>query len=518
MEIANDQLIEMVCRWLQHAQGDVGSEVLIDAIRKASAHELESLLGVLVARFDQLGGSPQRLRILMQQMASCQLAVHDHDSDLLAADVLAAAYDRLSEVDAQAAAHSLQILAAQGVAGRGDEESLDSLAGVLLDNPPKQWQHAALAISPLWNANIEQLEFFFDRLQDGGMHLSTTAVLLDLANFAVRRKQLAHHPWQAKQQDLIALLNGLVARLEKLQRDPNLFGTNVDEIQSVLADSVALSVAVCDALGWIADSRSSDVLIAAMQLSHRRIQTEAAAALARIGDASGRQRLIDLAQDCVARRRAVAYAEELGFVEEIDENLRTPVALAESELAAWLADPSQFGLPPHSLELIDSRTMFWPSYDTPQDCFLFRFTYHFPAGVVSNIGLAGPASHAFMSDLANLPLDDIYAAFAGWQVEHEEIFEVPAALFTPAQRREADRLLSDFEERGFNIVECMGLTFLLGETAVLAKLSQDSRQLWGISDGTEALHFPLNASPTAMSAEVILAIFRGRKLLRTFNA
>ncbi len=80
----------------------------------------------------------------------------------------------------------------------------------------------------------------------------------------------------------------------------------------------------------------------------------------------------------------------------------------------------------------------WPSYTEPQTCYLFRFTYPLSNGQYTNVGIAGPVVHAFNADMAELPELDIYAAFAGWQAEHPEIFEVARSEFNSSQLNVAD--------------------------------------------------------------------------------
>ncbi len=94
-------------------------------------------------------------------------------------------------------------------------------------------------------------------------------------------------------------------------------------------------------------------------------------------------------------------------------------------VAVELAQPTFFGIPPAELKLVDSRTQFWPGYETPVHCYLFRYAYRFGDGQYSNVAIAGPLVHAFAADLSDLPPDDIYAVYAGWHVEHESIYEVP---------------------------------------------------------------------------------------------
>ncbi|MCA9134880.1 MAG: HEAT repeat domain-containing protein, partial [Planctomycetales bacterium] len=344
------------------------------------------------------------------------------------------------------------------------------------------------------------------------------SVVLDLANFSVRQGKLPEHPLRSQRAALSRLLGSVVVRLGRLEKSPAEFGDDVAEVQRILNDSVALTISLCDALGWMEDPQAEESLEQALGLSHRRIQVEAAGALARLGSDRGAERLIDLATDPVARLRAVHYAEELDLVHRIDEGQRHPHALAESELAAWLARPEQFGFPPSGMELVESRSLYWPSFEEPQACYLFRYSYALPNGQLSNMGIAGPLTHAFQADLANLPIDDIYAAFAGWQAEHEEIFEVPSAQLNPAQRREADRLQEALTAQGLEIQDTLALTFFLGELALLARVEREGKAACAISDGVELLCYPTSNSPHALTPELVLAIYRGRKLLRTFNA
>jgi hypothetical protein len=536
METGNNSWIHYACQWLRGSAGDGPAERVRDAIAVASYHEIENLLEVLTANFGDLSRSPQRFRLLMQVVAarshsgtSSALAPSLPAQPLNAADlaeretapeqpaidpsVVVRLYEQLNELDETAAAHTLQILAAQA-----DEESIGELAEIIRSDPPQDWKMVALALSPLWNAPASSLELFFARLDHGYLQPSTMCVLLDLAGYAFRKGKISVHPWIEGATQLSGLLTSVVTRLQTLERDPTKFGTEVKAVQRVLTDSVALTVSLCDALGLVGDTQAEDSLLQALELSHRRIHTEAAGALARLGCERGKQRLIELANDPVARLRAVHYAEELGFAEEIEESLRLPTSLAESELVAWLAHADQFGIPPNHIELIDSRTMYWPSYEQPCDCYLFRFEYELPGGMVSNMGLAGPATHAFQADLSGLQTDDIYAAFAGWQAEHEDIYEVPMALLNSAQRREADRLLAELEQHQLEVIEALALTFFLGEVAVLAIVERAGRRASAITDGLELLQQSLTDSPQTLTPNILLAIYRGRKILRTFNS
>jgi hypothetical protein len=507
--------ISTACRWLGASGTTEMPMGIARELSQVDGPQLESLLNVVSANFDELKSGTHRWRQLMQHVAVRLIALSSAEKSevaIVSPDILVRLAEMLTEIDDKASAHCLQILAAQK-----DEESINALAALLAENPPQDFQCVGIALSPLWKLDGELLALFFDRLDGGYVHPATMSALLDLANYATRTKKLATHPFADRAGELIDLLDKLTIRLQAMELDPRKFGNDVESILRVLNESIALSVSLCDAFGLIGEKQAIEVLQKALALSHRRVQTEAAGALASLRDATGKQRLIELAADRVARLRAVAYAEELGIADEIDVQLRMPAALAEAELASWLAAGDRFGIAPHSMELVDSRSQYWPSYEEPRDCYLFRYTYFVSSGQLSNIGIAGPLTYAFNSDLADLPPDDIYAAFAGWQAEHEDIFEVPEQLLNIEQRREADRLIRGLEDHDIVVKQVLALTFFFGEIALLAMVAHEDRKLFLVTDGTEQLSFPASSNPAALTPDLVLSIFRGRKLLRSFN-
>jgi HEAT repeat protein len=508
--------LEQASLWLDGPAGPQEQEQLAVSIRGASESELEVLSDLILNKLDD-SDTHGRARFLLQQLASRLVSDSSNreqalDVSIIAPETLVQIYDQLSETDQAAAAHGLQCLAAQA-----DVDSLNALADVLVENPPVSWQNVGIAISPLWRTKGPALSQFFGRLESALIQPSTLVVLLDLANHAVRSHRVASHPWKNKQPQLDSLLGQVVVRLERLQSDPSQFGDSVQAVQNVLADSVALSVSLCDTLGLIGDTSSSGALEAAMDLSHRRIQAEAAFALARFGDEKGIARLVALAADPVTRSRVVQYADELELSGAIDEKYRFPQALAESELAAWLASPEQYSIPPSRIEHVDTRTLYWPGYDEPRDCFLFQFQYQLPQGAYTNVGIVGPLTRAFACDLTGLSVDDQFAAFAGWHVEHEEIYEVPANQLNSPQSQEVERLKEHYRLANFEVESTIALTFLLGEPALLAIVRQEGKSYFGITDASESVCFPKSDQPNSITPELVLAVYRGRKLLKAFN-
>ncbi len=295
---------------------------------------------------------------------------------------------------------------------------------LLLTQPPVDWADVSLSLAPLMQSKTWNVEDVFPKL----LQSTAPAVLspaLDVANYAFRSRSLSEHPALGEFPTLVRLMGGLVHQLGMLEENPAQFGQTVQAIQKILFDSVSLCVSLCDTFGLIGNPEAIAKLTQATKLSHRRIRTEAAFAMARLGEKKGEDLLIELAADFSSRQRAVAYAEELGIEGRVDERWTTEAALAESRLANWLAQNEQMGISPSRMELLDQRTLGWPGFEQPQECCLFRFEYDLQESVYSNVGFSGPMCHTFSQNLADIPIDDAYAIFVGWDIDHPDAFELP---------------------------------------------------------------------------------------------
>jgi hypothetical protein len=408
--------------------------------------------------------------------------------------------------------HLLQLLAASAI-----PYELTEFATLVVDDPPSDGPSALLAFGPLFQHTSYDTSRLFPQLLDALQHQIVAASIIDLANFLFRHRLIEPHPGVSRKEQLIALLGAVVQRLGRMEEDPTEFSVTPDEIARQIEDAIALAVALCDALALIGDRDAIGKLYQALEVRHRRLRTEAAAALARFGEDAGKDALVALVSEPVARLRVLAYAEELGLSEKLDEQFTTPVARAEAELALWLAQPSQMGIPPMQFELIDSRVQHWPGYDEPVESFLFRFTYHLPTGEYSNVGIVGPLTHAFGADLLDLPPDDIYAAFAGWHVEHDDIFETDAAALTEAQRAEVYRLERRLRDYDYDAVQPTIFGMFLGDKVLVARAMSAGHAGIAVMDEHEPSWFPARNTSRPIGSLEACCIYKGRRLLRTFN-
>lgn len=400
---------------------------------------------------------------------------------------------------------------------RRDEAALALLTDLLADSPPRGWMAAGQILSPLMQHDDWPVDAVFPRLLDLIGEPALASPILDLANFLVRRGRTTTHPGAPRIGALNALLSGVADRLGRFEESPQSFGDDVQQVQAVLAEAVALAVSTCDAVGLIGDSSAIGALNKSLDLRHRRVQCEAAGALARLGEPVGREKLIALAEEPSARLRAIAYADELGFGDRIDEKFRTAGATAEAEMALWMSQPPQMGVPPTSVETIDSRRMLWPSFSDPVDVHLVRFEYRFGDRVYSNVGLTGPAVFAFSTDVADLPPEDIFAMYAGWHADHDDIFSVPASEFNEVQLRLIQPLLMHLNRSGYEDVRAALLGFFLDETAVICEATRDQTRCVVVTDGLETMDLPTAGRQRPPTPTDLFHLYKGRKMLRTFN-
>jgi hypothetical protein len=288
-------------------------------------------------------------------------------------------------------------------------------------------------------------------------------------------------------------------------------------LQQQVADAVALLVPLCDALALVGDTTIVDRLRKALVLSHRRLRTEVAGALARLGDEQGIEVLVQLTAEPVVRTIALAYLEGLGALPRVPQQYRTAVARAEGDLARWLAQPTRFGLPPGEIELFDACTQLWPGYEEPVDCFLFRYDYRLPQGEFSGVGMGAPATYSFYADLQDLSPSDIYAVYAGWSAEHEELTETPAANLSQAQSALWEEARQRLEALGYEEIHLAKLGHFFSQDVPVAVARRGDQHGVLVADDQEVLWYPNRGSSRPLGPAEAYYLYKGRKILGAFN-
>jgi hypothetical protein len=394
---------------------------------------------------------------------------------------------------------------------------LAQLADLIVTDPPQNPEAVALALGPLFQSDSYDPRPLFPRLLEALPHPSLAIHILDVANHVTRKGLVSVHPAACRKEALIGLLGNLAQRLAQFEEQVEVQDAKPTATAGQVEDSVGLAVSLCDALALIGDPAAIGKLYQAMDLRHRRLRTEASAALARLGEPAGRETLLALASEPVCRLRVLNYAREMGVLEQVDEQYCTPQAQAEAELAVWLAQPAQFGIPPTRLELIQTDTLFWPGFEHPVDCFLFRFVYQFAGGQYSNIGIAGPLTRAILADLADLPVTDIYALFAGWQVQHDEIFEWEIAEVPPDRRAEIAHLERRLQDAGYDAIEPEVLGSFFGDHFLVARAISNGQPGVAAADAQQIEWHGAVGVSHPLGPREACCLYKGRRVLQNFN-
>lgn len=491
---------------------------------------MESALDRLVAdltRWTDLtsaerGGIAQRIATIGDTQAGARRASDTRNTEPAARaglddDALRALDAAYREPEAPSSARGL-ILAL--LAADRSSAALRLFADLFVELPPADIPDVLVGCAPLMKGKVFPASALFPRMLDALRRPETASVALDLANFATREGIVPRHPAADRAAELAELLGQIAQQLLRIEERPPASPSEVEARRQQVSIAMPLFISLCDALALIGDKSIVGKLHQALSIGHRRLRTEAGAALARLEEDRGFEALVELAADPAARTRVLAYLTELGELDRVPAALRSDEARGAAALADWLGHAAQFGAPPHEVELIDHCRQYWPGFSEPIDCWLFLYTYHFSQGEYSGVGIVGPLTYAFQADLEDLPPSDIYAAYAGWQAEHDDLRETPAADLPAHERQRALAQLHAAigDDSPYDAIELDKLGQFFEERIVVARARRGGQPgtLIVDADGTVAWYTAGSAS-RPIGPDVAYWIHTGRKLLATFN-
>ncbi len=406
------------------------------------------------------------------------------------------------------------------LAEAGDPLSLAVFADLMATDPPATAEAVVEAFTPLWRSAEAHYEALFPSLLGALQYPAVAVVVLDLANYLYQSERLPEHPLRPRAGQLTALLGQVVERLEGWEETCRVEGVPDLHAARQVADGIALAVSLTFALSLLEEREASGKLFRMMALPHRRLRVEAAAALARWEEPAGVEQLVELAAEPVVRLRTLAYADELGLLDQIDPAYCTESARAEAELVARLSEPQWFGVPPSCCKLVERRLTFWPGREGPVACFLFEYVYELPGGTLRNIGLAGPGVECLACDLTQLDREDQYAAFAGWRVEHAEIGreEIDANEQDAEQAEELSRFRRQLDEAGWELLEPAFLGRFFGERVLVATARKAAAPGCVVVATSDCFWYPRGDPRWPLRPEVAFAIYMGRRMLESFHS
>lgn len=375
----------------------------------------------------------------------------------------------------------------------GHSSSLRLAVDLLVESPPGDWKDSAHGLSTLMQSTDWKLADVFPRILDT-QNPSVLAPALDLANSMVRKHGVTPHPAACKFESLLNVFGAVTMQLQALEENPRKFSDSVQVIQRILFDAVSLLVACCDSFALIGDPRAIGKLNQAIELRHRRIKLEAAYALVKLGETRALDLIVELLQDDSSRSRAIAYLQELSAEDRIGAEWTSSLAKAKSDLAIWLSQPEQFAIPPSKIELVEQRTMHWPGFEGPQECFLLQFDYGTGDGNYSNVGFAGPFASAMGLDIKSLSNDAAFAMYLANDVQDDSESRVDWESLTGRQKDSYADWLDALGQKGFEQIEPLARLRTLGNEGLLCQGRTGDGSLWGIlTDGDSVIRCPAGA-------------------------
>jgi len=365
----------------------------------------------------------------------------------------------------------------------GQSSSIRVAVDLLVDAPPTDWKDSAQALGVLMQSTNWKLADVFPLLLDTNQP-SVLAPALDLANNMARKHGVRPHPAAERFDSLLIIFGAVTLQLQSLEENPRQFSDNVQVIQQILFDAVSLLVALCDFFAQMGDPRSIGKLNQALVLKHRRLKLESAYALAKLGESRALDLIVELLQDDSSRARALAYLHELSADDRIDPQWTSSLAKAKSDLAIWLSQPEQFAIPPSRITLVEQRTLQWPGFDGPQECFLLQFDYGTGDGNYSNIGFSGPFPIAMSLDMKSFSNDTVFAMYLANDIEDPHESRIAWDSLPEPHKDSYEPMLRELEEKGLLGIKPLAQLNCLGAQALLCQATSDEGNAWGIlTDG-----------------------------------
>lgn len=193
------------------------------------------------------------------------------------------------------------------------------------------------------------------------------------------------------------------------------------------------------ALPFLSEPARSELLELALDHPSESVSVEAARAAAKIGSARGVRQLVEFAKRVNTAKVAINYLEEIGREDAIPAEAKDADFQATAEMVSWLTHPNEFGEPPGSIELYDTRELYWPPTDDVRPVWLFKYRYPKTEKREEEdvgLGMVGSVTFALFGETtADLEPLDAYALHCCWELERNEDPRAPKKRTIAAGRK-----------------------------------------------------------------------------------
>ncbi|MEE2640107.1 MAG: hypothetical protein VX768_05730, partial [Planctomycetota bacterium] len=113
--------------------------------------------------------------------------------------------------------------------------------------------------------------------------------------------------------------------------------------------------------------------------------------------------------------------------------------------------------------------------------------------------------------------DDLYSVFAGWQCEHEDIFELDMSSLSPHRKTDLFKLERRLHDYGASEIKTGILAVFFGEILAVAQCQVEDQACIAFVDGNSVRAFEVRSEPP-INEEIIYCLYKGAKLIDAFNS
>ena len=194
-------------------------------------------------------------------------------------------------------------------------------------------------------------------------------------------------------------------------------------------ENSSYAISATAALPFMNERARNELMELAMDHPSKDVSVEAAWAAARTGSARGVRMLSTFAGEINTAQTAIRYLEELNREDAIPAQARDPNFRAMAEMVTWLAHPGELGEPPASIELYDTRELYWPPTQDFRRVWLFKYRYDKNEDRDEEevgLGMVGSVTFALFGETTtDLKPWDAYALHCCWELEWNKDSRAP---------------------------------------------------------------------------------------------
>ncbi len=156
------------------------------------------------------------------------------------------------------------------------------------------------------------------------------------------------------------------------------------------------------------------------------IRLEAAWVLAKSGDNSGLEELVQFTLDARCSTKAQAYLTELGHAALIPTETREANFCALVKMSNWLQHPNELGNPPETLEVLDTRVLYWPPTKDRRQLWLIKYHRLKHGTPCTEVGIVGSITYSLFDETtSDLLPEDIYGLYCCSEMRRYRIRGAP---------------------------------------------------------------------------------------------